>query len=140
MMEAIVGDYDRESFVKPDPKVVQGALTEVPDVRGRSQSAAEQRLREAGFRAYVVEEVPSQLPAGTVVDTRPGPYSQYPSGGSIGIVISNGSPPQQDPPGNGTGRPDDEPDDDNEEGDGNSGSGGGNDGGTPVPEPTSTAG
>lgn len=120
MMEAIVDDYDRESFVKPDPKVIQGALTSVPDVRGRSQSDAERVLGEAGFRAYVVDEVPSQHPAGVVVDTRPGPYSEHPSGGSIGLVVSNGSTPRSDPPGNGgdgngngNGRPggDDEPDD-----------------------------
>ncbi len=120
MMESIVDDYERESFVQPDPKVIQGALTPVPDVRGRSQSDAERVLREAGFQAHVVDEVPSQHQAGTVVDTRPGPYSEHPSGGSIGLVVSNGSQP--DPPrngggdgnGNGNGRPggDDSDDDD----------------------------
>ncbi|HEX6231551.1 MAG TPA: transglycosylase domain-containing protein [Jiangellaceae bacterium] len=120
MMEAIADNYERETFVKPDPTVVQGALTTVPDVRGRSQSEAERVLREAGFRTYVAEQVPSQLPAGTVVDTRPGASSQHPSGGTVGLIISNGSPPRQDPPGNGNGngRPggddeqDDEPPDD----------------------------
>ncbi|HEU4544503.1 MAG TPA: transglycosylase domain-containing protein [Jiangellaceae bacterium] len=137
MMEAVVDKYEPESFVEPDPKVVQGALTPVPDVRGRSQADAEEELREAGFRPYVAGEVPSQHPAGTVVDTQPGPYSDHPSGGSVGLIISNGSAPQQDPPGSDGGPPGngDEPD---EDGDRDRGPGGGNDDGIPVPEPTTT--
>jgi serine/threonine-protein kinase len=121
MMEAIVGDYERESFVEPDPTVVQGALAPVPDVRGRSQADAERVLRDAGFRAHVADEVPSQHPAGTVVDTQPGPYSQHPSGASIALIISDGSPP----PSNGRPGDDDGPGDGPGDGD-DDGPGGGN--------------
>jgi membrane peptidoglycan carboxypeptidase len=138
MMEAIVGDYERESFVEPDPTVVQGALAPVPDVRGRSQADAERLLREAGFRAHVSEQVPSQHPAGTVVDTEPEPYSEYPSGASIALIISDGSPPRPDPSDNDDGRPGN--DDGPADGGGDPGPGGGNGDGDElqVPDPADT--
>jgi serine/threonine-protein kinase len=138
MMEAIVGDYERESFVEPDPTVIQGALAPVPDVRGRSQADAERLLREAGFRAHVSEQVPSQHPAGTVVDTEPEPYSEYPSGASIALIISDGSPPRPDPSDNDDGRPGN--DDGPADGGGDPGPGGGNGDGDElqVPDPADT--
>jgi membrane peptidoglycan carboxypeptidase len=139
MMEAIVDNYERESFVEPDPTVVQGALAPVPDVRGRSQDDAERVLREAGFRAHVADQVPSELPAGTVVDTQPGPYSQHPSGASVALIVSSGSPPRPDPPGNGNGRPgdDDGPGDGDDQDDDGPGGGNGNGDGDElqVPDP-----
>ncbi len=115
MYEDILDNYERESFTEPDPTVVAGALTTVPDVRGRSQSEAEDVLREAGFRAHVADEEPSELPEGTVVTTEPEPGSRYPSGGSIGLVLSSGEPPDDDDdddddgPGRGNGPPDEPP-------------------------------
>ncbi len=129
MMEAIVDKYEPESFVEPDPKVVRGALATVPDVRGRSQADAESVLRDAGFSPHVASEVASALPAGTVVETEPAAYSRYPSGGSVGLVLSNGSPPVPDPPGNGNGPGRGDDDDDDGPGNGTGGPGGGNDGG-----------
>lgn len=130
MMEAIVDGYERESFVEPDPRVIQGADAAVPDVRGRSQSDAEQVLREAGFRAHVADEVPSQLPAGAVVDTQPAPYSEFPSGASVGLIISNGSPPGND--NGGPGDDGDGPGGGDSDGPGN---GNGNGDGLLVPDP-----
>lgn len=102
MYESILDNFERESFNEPDPTVIEGALATVPDVRGRSQAEAEDVLREAGFRAHVADEEPSGSPEGTVIGTEPGPGSEYPSGGSIGLVLSTGEPPDDDdegPPG-----------------------------------------
>jgi hypothetical protein len=96
-------------------------------------------LREAGFRAHVADQVPSELPAGTVVDTQPGPYSQHPSGASVALIVSSGSPPRPDPPGNGNGRPgdDDGPGDGDDQDDDGPGGGNGNGDGDElqVPDP-----
>jgi membrane peptidoglycan carboxypeptidase len=120
MMDSIAGDYERLSFDEPDPTVVAGALADVPDVRGRSVADATSVLEDAGFRAHVADEVPSQLPVGTVVNTQPGPGSSYPSGATVGLIVSSGPPP------------DDDDDDDNDNGNGNGpGNGDGNGGGGP---------
>lgn len=147
MMDSIADNYERVSFDEPDPTVVAGALTTVPDVRGRSEDDALAVLQDAGFRGHVAGQTASQLPAGTVVTTQPGPGSRHPSGGSVGLIISSGSPPPGDggdrrgppgggppgggPPGGGPpgGGDDDPPDDDEPPGD--------DDGGPtePIPEP-----
>jgi membrane peptidoglycan carboxypeptidase len=117
MMDSILGNYERVSFDEPDPTVVAGALAVVPDVRGRSQADAIAVLEGAGFRGHVAGETPSQLAEGTVVTTQPGPGSRYPSGGSIGLIISSGSPPPSDDDDgdNGDGNGDDDGDDDDGE-------------------------
>jgi membrane peptidoglycan carboxypeptidase len=111
MMDSISDNYERVSFEEPDPTVVAGALANVPDVRGRSVADATSVLEDAGFRAFVADEVPSQLPPGTVVNTEPAPGSRYPSGGTIGLIVSTGPPP---------------PEEDDDDGGGPGGGGGGN--------------
>jgi hypothetical protein len=85
----------------------------------------------------VADQVPSELPAGTVVDTQPGPYSQHPSGASVALIVSNGSPPRPDPPDNDNGRPgDDGPGNGDDQDDGPGGGNGNGDGDElQVPDP-----
>jgi len=66
---------------------------DVPDVRGRPQSDAEQALRDAGFTSVVSSEqrFDGQVPAGSVVAQDPGGGQKLAAGGTVTIVISQGA-------------------------------------------------
>jgi membrane peptidoglycan carboxypeptidase len=116
-MEAALEDVKKESFVAPDRKVIRGIQETVPDVRGMSESDARARLDDAGFDSYVEGTVDSEVAKGRVVRTNPAGGSSYGTGGSIGLILSSGTPPPSD---------DDEDEDDNGgPGGGGPGSGGG---------------
>ena len=69
------------------------ATAKVPRVAGLSQTAAQRRLRAAGFRvrtAYVA----SSKPSGTVVAQRPAPGTTLRRGAVVRINVSLGSNPQ----------------------------------------------
>jgi membrane peptidoglycan carboxypeptidase len=81
-------------FVRPDPRVVRGTSSGVPDVRGQSVPGATQTLESAGFRVDVGGETASRLDPGQVVFTEPRAGVQAPSGALVRLYLSNGRSPQ----------------------------------------------
>ena len=65
---------------------------EVPDVRGLSRSAAESRLREAGFSPQVRVQPDTTEPRGTVVDQLPAPGETARQGSDVAIFVSQFRP------------------------------------------------
>jgi serine/threonine-protein kinase len=63
---------------------------EVPDVTGQQQAAATQALREAGFTNVTPEEVESDQPRGTVVETDPSGGEQASADDEITLQVSTG--------------------------------------------------
>lgn len=62
----------------------------VPDVAGFPRALAEKVLKAAGFAIGRSDTLPSQTPAGAVVQTRPGPGVGRPAGTPIDLVLSSG--------------------------------------------------
>jgi serine/threonine-protein kinase len=69
------------------------ASAKVPRVIGLSQTAAQRRLRAAGFRVRTAY-VSSSKPSGTVVAQRPAPGTSLRRGTPVRINVSVGSNPQ----------------------------------------------
>jgi eukaryotic-like serine/threonine-protein kinase len=63
---------------------------EVPDVTGQQQAAATQVLRQAGFTNVTPEEVESDQPQGTVVETDPSGGEQASADDEITLQVSTG--------------------------------------------------
>ncbi|HTS87950.1 MAG TPA: PASTA domain-containing protein [Gemmatimonadales bacterium] len=62
----------------------------VPDVAAFPRGLAEKVLKTAGFTLGRLDTLPSQNPAGTIVQTRPGPGVARPAGTPIDLVLSSG--------------------------------------------------
>lgn len=62
----------------------------VPDVAGFPQALADKVLKAAGFRIGKLDTLPSAFPAGTVVQSRPGPGVGRPAGTAVELVLSGG--------------------------------------------------
>ncbi len=87
-----------ESFTPPGAQAVSGATTTIPSLYGQNPSEAARRLREAGFNPVVGPSVDSSNSAGTVAYLSPGSGTSAPSGTTVTIYVSDGSPyvaPQQ---------------------------------------------
>jgi beta-lactam-binding protein with PASTA domain/predicted Ser/Thr protein kinase len=70
----------------------------VPDVTGQQQAAATQTLRGAGFTNVTTEQVESQQPEGTVVETDPSGGEQASADDPITLQVSSGpAEPVEDP-------------------------------------------
>lgn len=109
-MDGALDGVRKVGFTKPNPKIVRGVDERVPDVRGMDEDRASDRLAEAGFTAHVAGEVGSAIAKGLVVETDPESGSTYATGGSVGLILSNGEapapePPPPDPPGRSGGEP-----------------------------------
>jgi membrane peptidoglycan carboxypeptidase len=103
----VVEDYLPDvDFVAPDPTAVEGQLVSIPSVGGLSPSEASARLQAAGFSATIGPYVDSSYSAGTVAYTSPGAGATAPTGSSVTIYVSDGSPyvpPSDNNGGGGTG-------------------------------------
>ncbi len=87
-----------ESFTPPGAQAVSGVTTTIPSLYGQNPSEAARRLREAGFNPVVGPSVDSSNSAGTVAYLSPGSGTSAPSGTTVTIYVSDGSPyvaPQQ---------------------------------------------
>ncbi len=62
----------------------------VPDVAGRSESAAANRLGQALFQTRTSEEASDTVPSGNVIRTEPAAGTQAPEGSTVTIVVSTG--------------------------------------------------
>ncbi|MEW6541186.1 MAG: PASTA domain-containing protein [Bacillota bacterium] len=69
-------------------------MIRVPDVRGRTRDEAASVLEAAGFLVGEKEVIDELSPAGTVIQTEPGPNAAHPKGGEIRLVISKAPGPQ----------------------------------------------
>jgi len=81
-----------KQFGAPNPRVIEGQSVTVPSLYGMSTDAASQALRQAGFEPVVGPQVDSANSYGTVAYLSPGSGSQAPSGSTVTIYVSDGTP------------------------------------------------
>ena len=80
------------------PKLDNGTLVPVPDVRGLTVELASDQLRDAGFGVRVGPAVnAAPVPSGIVASTNPAPAVQVPAGSTVTISASNGLAPLPTP-------------------------------------------
>jgi membrane peptidoglycan carboxypeptidase len=91
-MKAVEQYVPDDSFTEPDPTTVRGVLISIPSLYGQSISSASEALRQAGFSPTVGPEVDSGNSRGTVAYLSPGSGSSAPSGSSVTIYVSDGTP------------------------------------------------
>lgn len=94
VMKAGMTGLPVEDFARPDPSIIAGLPTTVPDVRGLQPAQAIANIQAAGLTAEVAEfRVPSALPENAVVSTSPGADRQLKSGATVTLRLSDGAPP-----------------------------------------------
>jgi membrane peptidoglycan carboxypeptidase len=91
-MHAIQDLLPNEDFVTPSSQDIAGVLTAVPDVSGLSLADAHRMLENAGFTPVDGGYKDSGLSKGTVVGTYPVAGSEYSSGDTVTIYVSDGTP------------------------------------------------
>ncbi|HET7431708.1 MAG TPA: penicillin-binding protein [Nocardioides sp.] len=79
-------------FVPPNGQDINGVLTTVPDVAGLPYDQAAQQLKQAGYSVADGGYRDSSYAADTVAYTNPSAGSQTPSGSTITIYRSDGTP------------------------------------------------
>ena len=124
-MKAVERFLPDVGFTKPDRQTIAGIMVPVPSLYGQSTSQAAAALRQAGFNPVVGPTVDSGNTAGTVAYLSPSSGSTAPTGSTVTIYVSDGTPfvaprppRRKQPPGNGNGN-----------GNGNQNNGGQNNGG-----------
>jgi membrane peptidoglycan carboxypeptidase len=108
----VIADYlPDETFSPPNPQTIAGRTVTVPSLGGQSTDAAAAALRQAGFTPVVGPSVNSSYASGTVAYLSPGSGTSVPTGSTVTIYVSNGtpyvapaSPTPQAPQNNGNGR------------------------------------
>jgi membrane peptidoglycan carboxypeptidase len=94
VMKAGLKDQAVENFQVPNPAVVSGLPTEVPDVRGLQPADALSALSGAGLTPTIAEyRVRSSQPENTVAYTSPRAGRRTTSGREITVYLSDGLPP-----------------------------------------------
>jgi membrane peptidoglycan carboxypeptidase len=91
-MKAVQQYLPDVGFHRPDPRTIQGQTVTVPSLYGQSTQSAAAALRQAGFSPVVGPTVDSASSAGTVAYLSPGSGSQAPSGTTVTIYVSDGTP------------------------------------------------
>ncbi|MGE3192643.1 MAG: transglycosylase domain-containing protein [Microbacteriaceae bacterium] len=94
LAQAIDSFYPGSAFPGPDPSLLKGNPVFVPDVRGESPEQARGEIELAELNYVDAGTVDSDLPAGTVASTIPGPGESVPRGTEIAVYISNGQAAQ----------------------------------------------
>jgi membrane peptidoglycan carboxypeptidase len=79
-------------FTSPNPQTIAGQSAIVPSVGGMGTDAAATALRKAGFTPVVGPTVDSGYPAGTAAYLSPGSGSTAPTGTTVTIYVSDGTP------------------------------------------------
>ena len=79
-------------FHRPNPQTIRGRSVTVPSLYGQSTGAAAAALRKAGFTPVIGPTVDSANPAGTVAYLSPGSGGQAPTGSTVTIYVSDGTP------------------------------------------------
>jgi len=83
--------YPGTEFGDPDPKLLTGTGTEVPDVRQQTLEQARSVLLSLGFNFRDGGEVDSELAAGLVVRTDPSAGAQSATGATVTVYVSKGN-------------------------------------------------
>jgi membrane peptidoglycan carboxypeptidase len=86
--------YPGTAFADPDPRLLTGSGTEIPDVRLQSLEQAKSVLVSLGFTFKDGGAVDSELPAGQVVRTNPKAGTQSAAGATITVYTSKGNETQ----------------------------------------------
>ncbi len=96
-MRAIEQWLPDQSFVSPDPSVVNGQTVPIPSFYGQSPQSAAAALSKLGFNPQIVPySVNSSAPQGTVAYTSPS--YEGTSGETVSIYVSNGVTPKPTKP------------------------------------------
>jgi membrane peptidoglycan carboxypeptidase len=80
------------TFENPNPRTIEGQSVVVPSLYGQSTGAASAALRRAGFTPVVGPTVDSGNPYGTVAFLSPGSGTTAPTGSTVTIYVSDGTP------------------------------------------------
>lgn len=108
-MKAVEGYLPDDTFQSPDPTTIRGQTVTVPSLYGENPEEAARVLREAGFSPVIGSTVDSGNTAGTVAYLSPSSGSQAPTGNTVTIYVSDGTPyvapkpkpkPKKKPPAN----------------------------------------
>lgn len=88
--QAIDAVYPGGAFPGPDPALMTGSPVEVPNLIGSTPEQANAALTLAELGYEDGGQVDSDLPAGQVASTDPGPGAQVPRGTTVRVFTSNG--------------------------------------------------
>ena len=91
-MKVVQAYLPNTTFASPNPQTIQGQSATVPSLYGLSTDQAAQALRRAGFTPVIGPTVDSASSAGTVAYLSPGSGAQTPTGSTVTIYVSNGTP------------------------------------------------
>jgi membrane peptidoglycan carboxypeptidase len=91
-MKAVEQYLPDDTFQSPNPRTIEGQTVTVPSLYGQSTDAAAAALRQAGFTPVVGPTVDSGNPYGTVAYLSPGSGSLTPTGSTVTIYVSDGTP------------------------------------------------
>jgi membrane peptidoglycan carboxypeptidase len=91
-MKAVERYLPDATFHRPDPTTIKGQTVTVPSLYGQSPEEAMRVLRAAGFSPVVGPTVDSGNTAGTVAYLSPSSGSQAPTGNTVTIYVSDGTP------------------------------------------------
>ena len=91
-MKAVEQHLDDDTFAAPNPRTIEGQRVPVPSVYGQSPEQAARILREAGFEPVVGPTVDSANATGTVAYLSPSSGSEAPTGSTVTIYLSDGTP------------------------------------------------
>ncbi len=91
-MKAVEQYLPDDTFQSPNPRTIEGQTVTVPSLYGLSTDAAAATLRKAGFTPVVGPTVDSGYPQGTVAYLSPGSGSLTPTGSTVTIYVSDGTP------------------------------------------------
>lgn len=90
LAQAIDSYFPGGAFPEPDASLLTGNPVFVPDVRGESPEQALSEIELAELNYVDAGSVDSDLPAGQVASTIPGPGESVPRGTEVAVYISNG--------------------------------------------------
>ncbi|MCU1416321.1 MAG: hypothetical protein JWP32_495 [Schumannella sp.] len=90
MAQAVDSFYPGGAFPPPDPSMLKGSGTTVPNVAGKTAEQAKAEIELAELNYQKGAKVDSDLPAGTVVRTSPGAGESVPKGTTVVVYFSNG--------------------------------------------------
>jgi membrane peptidoglycan carboxypeptidase len=91
-MKAVQDYLSDEDFSQPNPRTIEGQSATVPSLYGQSADAAASTLRKAGFTPVIGPTVDSSYSSGTVAYLSPGSGAKVPTGSTVTIYLSDGTP------------------------------------------------
>jgi membrane peptidoglycan carboxypeptidase len=91
VMNVANAKYGGDAFPEASNKVLQAVQIPIPDLRGKSMSAATSTLNSAGFDVVDGGVTDSEMPAGTVARTDPAGGTSATRGSTVTVYSSNGA-------------------------------------------------